>query len=248
MSLSDLVQHGREQSPPRIIIYGPEKIGKSTFASCAPDTVFIRTEDGLDQIDCAKLPLCKSYGQFIEQIGMLAQDDHQFKTLAIDSADWLQKLVYADVCLQGKKSSIEDFGYGKGPVFALKNWKEVLDGLDYLRSERGMRHILIAHSKIEKFSDPDGSTYDRYSLALHKDATAMLCEWSDAILFANRKTRIEKEEVGFNKVRAVGKPIGADGGDRILRCIGSPACVAGNRYDMPAELPLVWDEVAKFIY
>ena len=247
MSLLETIQHGRAKTPPRIIVYGPEKIGKSTFASCAPKPIFIRTEDGLDQIDCAKFPLCSSYAQFIEQIGTLCQEPHDFQTLALDSADWLQKLVFAETCMEGKKASIEDFGYGKGYVLALKLWKEVLDGLDFLRNQRGMAIILIAHSKVEKFADPDSSTYDRYSLALDKDATAVLCEWSDAILFANRKIRIEKEEVGFKKIRATAKPIGADGGDRILRCIGSPACVAGNRYDMPAELPLVWDEVAKYL-
>lgn len=247
MSLLESIQRGKQKTPPRIIVYGPEKIGKSTLASCAPNTIFIRTEDGLDQIDCAKLPLCGSYAQFIEQIGMLCQDEHDFETLALDSADWLQKLIYADVCLNGKKSSIEDFGYKTGYTFALKQWKEVLDGLDFLRNQRGMGIILIAHSTIEKFTDPDSTAYDRYSLALHKSATAMLCEWSDAILFATRKVRIEKEDAGFNKVRATGKAIGADGGDRILRCAGSPSCVAGNRYDMPSELPLVWDEVAKYL-
>lgn len=247
MSLLETIQRGKAKTPPRIIVYGPEKIGKSTFASCAPNPIFIRTEDGLDQIDCAKFPLCGSYAQFAAQIGTLCQDKHEYQTLALDSADWLQKLVFSATCLEAKKSSIEDFGYGKGYIIALKLWKEVLDGLDYLRNNRGMGIILIAHSKVEKFNDPDGSAYDRYSLALHKDATAMLCEWSDAILFASRKVRIEKEEVGFNKIRAVGKAIGADGGDRILRCIHGPACVAGNRYDMPSELPLVWDEVAKYL-
>jgi hypothetical protein len=104
-----------------------------------------------------------------------------------------------------------------------------------------MACILIAHSKIEKFEDPESSAYDRYSPRLHKHANALISEWVDAVLFATRRFRIQKEDAGFNRERTIAAPIGADGGERIIRTIGGPACVAKNRFNLPAELPLSWD-------
>ncbi|HQL76434.1 MAG TPA: AAA family ATPase, partial [Phycisphaerae bacterium] len=84
------------------------------------------------------------------------------------------------------------------------------------------------------------SAYDRYSPRLHKHVTALITEWADAVLFATRKIITKTEETGFNRERTIAAGLGKDGGERILRCVGSPACVAKNRYGLPAELPLSW--------
>lgn len=244
MSLST-IRRGKQSRPPRVIVYGQEGIGKSTFGACAPSPVFLQTEDGLSQIDCDSFPLCDSYGVFLDQLGAVVQESHDYKTAVVDSADWLEKLIHTDVAREHNKASIEEIGYAKGPQFALRQWKEVLDGLDACRA-RGMAIVVIAHAKVERFNDPERESYDRYSLRLHKDAAAMLSEWADAVLFATRRVRVEKEDKGFNRTRSIIKAIGADGGERILRCTGSPACVAKNRYDMPSEIPLLWDEAAKY--
>jgi hypothetical protein len=116
----------------------------------------------------------------------------------------------------------------------------LLSGLDALRTQRGMCVILLAHAKIEKFEDPESAAYDRYSPRLHKHAAALVTEWSDAVLSATRKFRTEKEEQGFGKERTIAVPLGADGGERILRTVGGPSCVAKNRFSLPGELPLSW--------
>ena len=106
--------------------------------------------------------------------------------------------------------------------------------------DRGMAVICIAHAKIEKFEDPESSAYDRYLPRLHKHAAALVCEWSDAVLFATRKFRTQSEDAGFNRKRTIAHAIGRDGGERILRCVGGPSCVAKNRYGISDELPLSW--------
>jgi len=60
------------------------------------------------------------------------------------------------------------------------------------------------------------------------------------VLFATRRFRTETEEAGFNRTRTIATAVGADGGERILRTVGGPACIAKNRYGLPAELPLAW--------
>jgi hypothetical protein len=98
--------------------------------------------------------------------------------------------------------------------------------------------VLIAHSKVERFEDPEAASYDRYSPRLHKHAAALVSEWCDAVLFATRKIRTQSEDAGFNRKRNIAHAVGRD--ERILRCVGGPSCVAKNRYGITDELPLSW--------
>jgi outer membrane protein TolC len=54
-----------------------------------------------------------------------------------------------------------------------------------------MAVILIAHSKVEPFTDPEVGVYDRYSPRLHKHAAAVVSEWADGILFATRRIAVQ---------------------------------------------------------
>jgi len=242
MTMMERIHTGRRRVPPRLLIYGTEGVGKSTTAAGAPGAIFLPTEDGLDQIDCSSFPLARQFDEVMSALSALYQEDHDFQTVVIDSLDWLERLIWDDVCREYGVKSIEkaDGGYAKGYTHALTQWREVLNGLDALRNELGMCVILLAHAKVEKFEDPESVAYDRYSPRLHKHATALINEWCDAVLFATRKFRTESEDAGFNRTRSIAVALGADGGERVLRTVGSPACVAKNRYGLPAELPLSW--------
>ena len=228
MSLLEQIHSGRRHCPPRLMIYGIEGVGKSSLAAQAPRPIFIPTEDGLDQIDCESFPLARSYEDVLECLTALASEEHEYQTVVVDSADWLERLIHDHVCKQYGAKSIEkvDGGYGKGYVHALTQWREVIDALRYLREQKGMIVVVLAHSKIERFTDPESTAFDRFSPRLNKNATALLCEWCDAILLATREHGAAKGE--------------KSGGQRILRCIGTPACVAKNRYELPEILPLSW--------
>ena len=235
MSLISSITKGREAQPPRIMIYGSEGVGKSTFAALAPNPVFVQTEDGLSEIDCSKFPLAKSFDDVVLQIQAVRDEQHDYGTVVIDSLDWLERLVWDRVCADYGVKSIEkaDGGYGKGYVHALTYWRQIVSLLNEIRARKGMAVILIAHAAVERFEDPEHAAYDRYTPRLHKKACSLVCEWVDAVLFASRRMRVDS---------TTGKaaPVGADGGDRILRTNGSPACIAKNRFGLPTELPLSW--------
>ncbi len=243
MSMLKKIQRGRASKPPRILIYGVEGIGKSTVGSQAPKPIFIQTEDGLDEIDCDRFPLATTFDEVASALSELHSEKHDYQTVVIDSLDWLERLIWDELCRQYNVASIEkvDGGYAKGYTHALTHWRQILTSLGRLRNDRGMVVICIAHSKVEKFEDPESSAYDRYSPRLHKHAAALLCEWSDAVLFATRKFRTQSEDAGFGRKRAIAAPIGSGGGERILRCVGGPSCIAKNRYGLPDELPLSWE-------
>jgi len=237
------IQRGVRHKPPRLLIYGTEGIGKSSTAGSAPVPIFIPTEDGLDQIACDSFPVATDLTQVIEALSYLSAEPHEYQTVVIDTLDWLERLIWSQVCEDRSVKTIEDIGYQKGYVFALDFWRQIVDALDRLRNKRGMCVVLLAHCKIEKFEDPESPAYDRYSPRLHKHANALISEWVDAVLFATRKIVTRTEDQGFGQKRTIASGNTRDGGDRILRCVGSPACVAKNRFNLPAELPLSWTEL-----
>ena len=243
MGLLTTIHKGRQEAAPRILLYGCEGVGKSTLGSQAPSAIFIPTEDGLGQIDCHSFPLAKSFEDVISALGAIYSEQHDYQTVVLDSLDWLERLVWDAVCRDYGAKSIEkvDGGYGKGYVHGLSYWRKFLDCLNSLHKDRGMIVLLLAHAKVERFEDPESSTYDRYSPRLHKHASALLTEWVDIVTFATRKFRVEREDAGFNRERGIAHPVGKDGGERVLRTVGGPSCVAKNRYSLPAELPLLWD-------
>jgi hypothetical protein len=214
----------------------------STIAAAAPNPIFVPTEDGLGEIDCAKFPLARSFSDVQSALTALRDEPHDFQTVVLDSADWLERLIWDQVCAEFGVRCIEkaDGGFGKGYVHALTHWRKVVSLLDELRNKRGMIALIIAHSKVERFEDPENAAYDRYTPRLHKHAASLLSEWVDAVLFATRRFRIQKENAGFSGERGIASPIGADGGERILRTVGSPACIAKNRFGLPSEIPLSW--------
>ncbi len=242
MSMLSKLERGRASKPPRILCYGVEGVGKSTFGSQAPKPVFIQTEDGLDEINCDKFPLATTYDEVITALADLRREEHDYESVVIDSLDWLERLVFDKLCAEHNATSIEQVagGYAKGYTLALSCWREIIEHLNALRNQRGMVVLLIAHSKVERFEDPESSPYDRYSPRLHKHAAALMSEWCDAVLFATRKIRTQSEDAGFNRKRTIAHAIGKAGGERILRCVGGPSCVAKNRYGITEELPLSW--------
>lgn len=240
MSMLTQIQRGKASKPPRILIYGTEGIGKSTFGAEAPRPIFIQTEDGLDEINCDRFPLATSYEQVSAALQELRTAEHDYESVVIDSLDWLERLVWDSLCQEYGVSSIEkvDGGYARGYTHALKHWREIITHLNALRNQKGMVVVMIAHSKVERFEDPEAASYDRYSPRLHKHAGALVSEWCDAVLFATRKIRTHSEDAGFNRKRNIAHAVGRD--ERILRCVGGPSCVAKNRYGITDELPLSW--------
>lgn len=233
------IKAGKTPKPPRILVHGGEGIGKSTFFSRAPRPLFIQTEDGLDELDVAKFPEegpATSYTQVMDVIAALYQQEHDFKTVVIDSADWLENLTWKHVSEENNKENIEDFGYGKGYIFAADAFRTLLEGLNALRLKKGMVIGLTAHSQVKRFDDPSTEPYDRYLLKMHARTASMLAEWCDVIGFASQRTIVQSEDVGFDKKAKRGITTG----ERLLWTQERPAFIAKNRYSLPESMPLEW--------
>lgn len=233
--------------PPRIILLGVEKIGKSTFAAGSDRACFlpIKGEEGIDDIKVGKIPgYCGCTGDVYGWLASLHKGEHNYGTAVIDSASALEPLIWADTCAKnGNVDSIEKVGggYGKGYTETLPFWRGVTEWLDALRRDRNMASIIIGHVKVKRFDDPAGDSYDQYQFDIHDKAANLLYRWSDVILFCNTKVIVKKEDVGFNKEKNRG--IDITGGARFLYTQKRPAHPGGGRgvYGrLPYELPLDW--------
>jgi hypothetical protein len=233
------VRTGRQARPPKIVIYGPPKVGKSTFSAGIPNAIFLPTEEGIDALDVASFPRATSFSDVLGAIGALAKETHEYRALVLDSLDWTEPLIWADICREHNAPSIEQVGggYGKGYVEALKHWKRLLDGLDYLREHKAMTIVLIGHDEIRRMEPPDSEPYDYAALKLHKRAAALVTEWADVIGYAHLRRVLRSTDTGFGSkhVRAVSTD------EHELVVGANPAYVSGSRFPLPDVVPLTWD-------
>lgn len=238
------ITEGRQNLPPRIVLYAFEGMGKSSFGASALNPIFIWTEDGLREIDAPKFPKADTFDDVMAQLRVLYTEKHDYKTVVLDTMDWLEPLIWAATCAIHGEPNIEGmekksaFAFAKGYHYALDQWDRLLFALDKLNTEKGMAIILIGHAEVKRFDSPDTEPYDRYQIKLHKTAAAKIIEWADAVLFVNNQIFVEKTDVGFNKkvVRGTG------GVSRYMYTEDRPAYRAKNRYGLPSELPFVKGE------
>lgn len=229
--------------PRRMFLYGPGGIGKTTFAASSPGCVIIPTEEGANDVEVAKFPMCRSFAEVLQAIGQLYTEEHSFQTVCIDTMDWAEKLAWAQVASDNSVSQIGDIKYGRGYGFSAGLFRDLLAGLDALRDARGMSCVLLAHAKKQRYEDPEHASYDRYEPKLHEHVTNLLVEWADEVFFANFKSIVKEEDAGFN--RTIGKAKST--GQRILRTTAKPAAVSKNRLNMPDEIPFSFDEYSKYL-
>lgn len=238
------VNKSPQLAPPRIVLYAPQGVGKTTFGSHAPGPIILPFEDGIGTLQVEHFPVLKSWGDGQEALAALCNEEHAYQTAVVDTLDWLEPLVWAETCARNKWNSIEDPGFGKGYVAAAQTWREFFAGLDYIRATRGLQIILLAHTHVKTFHDPVVGDYDRFQIKLHERSAAIAEEWADAVLFANHKTYLSTTKGAFNKesTRGVGT------GERVLYTEGRPGFKAKNRYSLPPELPFTYQALHEGIF
>lgn len=241
MSWKNSLVVGKQELPPRICIYGNHGIGKSTLAAQFPNPIFISTEDGIAQLDVTSFPKAAHVNDVVGNIKTLIKEEHDFKTVVLDSVDWLvEPLIVANV---EASHDAKDLAYGKGQMLVAEEFREILQGLDALRRKRNMNVVLLAHANVVKFDDPRSEGYDRYLPKLPNRCNSLLQEWVDVLAFASFKVIIKKSDAGFNAT----KSRGVTTGERLLHFVEQPAFVAKNRYNLPDDMEMSYAEIKKLI-
>lgn len=229
---------GVQDSPVKTVLYGPEGIGKSTFASHFPDPVFIDTEGGTKRLNIKRLPQPTSWAMLLDEVAEVRKGNIPCGTLVIDTADWAERLCIQAVCAKAKVNGIEDFGYGKGYTYVKEEFSKLLDALEEVLNA-GHNVVVLAHAAITKFEQPDAvGNYDRWTMKTSKQVAPLLREWCDMLLFANYKTVVEKASSSPNAKNK------ASGGKRVLYTTHHACWDAKNRFDLPDEISFDYAAIA----
>lgn len=235
MKLAD-AKSGKLDVPCRVLLYGPEGIGKSTFGANAPKPIFLGAESGTSQLDVTRFPEARTWDDVLDAVAELTNEQHSFETLVVDTLDWAEPLCWGRICERGDKGkrmdSIESFGYGRGFQMALDEWRVLLRSLERLIAAKRMNVILLAHAHIKTFKNPEGDDFDRYQLKMHEKAGGLLKEWCDDVLFA----KYETFSLGEDTRKAISN------GARVIHTTRQAAFDAKNRNGLPETLPLSWDD------
>lgn len=230
---------GKVPGAKKVVIYGPEGIGKSTFASKFPDPVFQDTEGSTKAMDVARFEAPKKWDDLFSVITDILKDPSCCKTYVLDTADWAEMLCIKYTCEKGGVNGIEDFGYGKGYTYTQENFKKLIDKLDDLIAA-GINVVVTAHAKMRKFEQPDEmGAYDRWEMKLSRQVAPMLKEWADMVLFANYKTFVIEDDKTKSKK--------AQGGKRVIYTTHNPCWDAKNRYGLDDCLPFDYSAIKHII-
>lgn len=232
MGIFDRITTGKVETPIRLVVYGVDGWGKSTFAAGAPSPLFITTEKGTAHLDVARIAP-DTFAEIFDVIEELYESEHEFKTLVLDSVGWAEDLARREVCKEHDVNSIEGVGYGKGWVMLREKFRTLFAGFDALVEARNMNIVCIGHTEVKRFNDPEHDPYDRYELNLDPENAKRLRQWADCVLFANYDTSVRKDEKTLGakaKAKSYNK--------HILHAVRTAAFDAKNRYGLPDRIVL----------
>lgn len=227
------IKKGASKKPPRILLIGVEGVGKTSFGADLPAPLFICAEDGLvgPQFGDTASFAPNDWSHLLSFLDHMAQNELGYKSLVIDTLDWIEPKLFAHVVSAARKSdirSIEDFGFGKGYALAADEFRQLLTRLDRVVA-KGITVAILAHTQVKPFNNPVGDNYDRYEPKVCKQVAALAKEWVDAVLFARFDTWAKKDG---------GKAKGQGGDVRVVHTTHCAGWDAKNRYGLPETMPL----------
>lgn len=239
MSLSTIERP--KDRPVIATLLGDSGLGKTSTAATFPNPVVIRAEDGLQAIPINgrpdAFPLLESVESLWEQLKTLIKEDHEYKTLIIDSVTALERLFvnYVVDTDPKKPKSINQAlgGYGAGLSAVAAMHQRVRKACGVLNEKKSMHVVFIGHADTETIELPDEDAYTRYNLRLGKKSVAPYVDDSDIVGFLKLTTYTSGD--GERK-KAISD------GSRQLVCYATAANVSKNRYGITEDIPVILGE------
>ena len=223
------INKGKRERARRVLIYGENGVGKSSLAAKFPKPLFLNIEDGVGDLEVDSTSVIKSVTDFMGCLVGVWETDYE--TVVIDTVDWLEKLIFNEVAKEAGKKTIDDIGFGKGYQAVEQKWKALFEGFAALWGQ-GRHIVFTCHEVIEKFSNPEGDSYNYYRPSLHLKGSGCVTEWCDEVLFLRYKVATIQKDEGFGNKRA----IAIGGKERVIVCNKQATVEAKNRLGMPDEI------------
>ena len=197
-----------KRTPPMMLIYGAEGIGKTTFAAQAPSPIFVKTEEGFPVgVSSDSFELCKTFADVMDCLKSLATEEHNYRTVVIDYLDGIEMLIHRDILRDAKSDSMATACGGYGRAFSIVNNKmlnELLPALIELRDRKNMWVIILAHSSVTEVADPIDGNYQHFEPACaHEGWIEQFKNSSDCVFFATG--HLKNTNIGTNANKRVFK-------------------------------------------
>jgi hypothetical protein len=237
---------GKLELPVRGLLYGPEGIGKTTFAADwlrARGGALIDTENGSGRINVMRYPVPSDWPELLNMVRD-AKNNPDLHALGVDTLDAAERMCAEYICSKNGWNSLEDPGYGGGYKRLWEEFSRLITALNAVISA-GKDVILTAHAAMRKFEQPDQmGSYDRWELKLQNSqkcsTAALVKEWADLVLFANYETLVVTSTDGKTRKAA--------GGKRVVYTSHHPCWDAKNRFGLPEEVKLDFASVAPYLF
>ena len=234
------ITKGKTARALKVVVYGSEGIGKTTFSADAPDPLFIDTEGSTAHMDVRRIEKPESWDDLVAIVKEVAQTPDICKTLVLDTADWAEQLEINELCRKNGWASIETPGYGKGYQYSAEEFGRLLNKLTEVVN-KGVNVVITAHASLRKVELPEElGAYDHWEMKTSKKVAPMIKEWADVVLFLNYQVNVVNVD-GQGQLKGKNK---AQGGRRTIHTTHTPFWDAKNRFGMPEELTLEYASIA----
>ena len=221
-----------EKTPPKkslsdltVLVYGPSKIGKSTWCSQADGALFLAAEAGLHSLEVYQVPV-STWEELLLACREIAEGKHPFKTVVVDTVDNAYRMCAEHMCAKAGIEHESDLGYGKGFALVNNEFHRVLTKLSLL--PYGL--FLVSHSLEREFETRTGK-HTRTVPTLPDKARQIVLGMADVILYCD--------------LELTAGPDGSTVARRVIRTKPSSNYEAGDR---TGRLPAVIDlDFGKFV-
>lgn len=235
ISLSNL-KSSKSNKPPICLFYAGDGDCKTSLASEFPSPIYLRTDGEEPPSDVPEMPTADitCWDDIESVIGQLLEEEHEFKTVIVDTIDGIAPFVEAVTAQRIGAASVNDnskgspAAFGNGYKESEVEWGHFMAGCEAL-SRAGMNVVLLGHREIRNFKSPTTDPYDMYDVALNKRAAPVVRARCDVVAFMNRRVTLKEKEVSRNS-----KVTHAEGGKEIqILTVGGAGFHAKNRFGMP---------------
>lgn len=230
---------GKKMLPLKGIVYGDNGIGKTSMLACAKNALVVDMEGNCGHIEAERFKIT-NLPDFLDLLDSLIGQEHDYKSLVVDSLDELQILISQKM---SRMYSAKELSYGKSSGIFAGEIKEIVSKFDILQAKKKMNILFTAHWKVKMVNNPMVEAYDRYDLKINEEMRTGICNWVQFILLANKEVLFEdKKEVGFGKKKAKGIE------RRALHTAGDPTYYGKNVFNFPKKMGMEsaqagWDNI-----
>ena len=200
-SLTNVTTTLKSRPFPLITLYGQAGVGKTTLAAEFPKPFLINIEGGVPEgIDIATHlggPL-RTYNDLLAYLQLLANKQHDYKTVIIDSLDTLEKKIIHPHILKTNDFDSIDQTFGRAYTRSAEVFDTILDVIEQIRFKRRMFVVLTAAAVKETFDDLVNNSYHRFNLALQNQISTKVFHQSDFMFFMRPQVYMVTDKRGKN--------------------------------------------------